>query len=75
MFKFHGRDPQGFFFGSFISSPFDKVLQLAFVLSVELGVEDFRDLVFGFTVNVDWRWRWLDAVGMVFGLDGLRMEM
>ena len=62
VFEFCGRDPQGFFFCSFISSPLDEVLQLAFVLSVKLGVEDFGDLVFGFAVDVDWRWRWLDAV-------------
>ena len=54
------------FFGSFVSSPFDKVLQLAFVLSVELGVEDFGDL-FGFTVDIDRKRRWLDVVG-----DGVR---
>ena len=63
MFEFCGGDPQGFFFGSFVSSPFDKVLQLAFVSSVELGVKDFRDLIFGFAVDIDRRWRWLDAVG------------
>ena len=63
MFEFCGRDPRGFFFSSFISSPFDEVLQLAFVSSVELGVEDFGDLVFGFAVDVDRRQRWLDAVG------------
>ena len=61
------RDPQGFFFSSFISSPFDEVLQLAFVLSVKLGVKDFRDLIFRFTVDVDQRRRWLDVVG-----DGVR---
>ena len=63
MFEFCGRDPRGFFFRSFISSPFDEVLQLAFVTSVELGVEDFGDLIFGFTVDIDWRRGWLDAIG------------
>ena len=63
MFEFCGGDPQGFFFGSFVSSPLDKVLQLAFVSLVELGVEDFRDLVFGFAIDIDWRWGWLDVVG------------
>ena len=43
-------------------SPLDEVLLLAFVLLVELGVEDFGDLIFGFAVNVDWRQKWLDAV-------------
>ena len=62
MFEFRGRDPQGFFFSSFVFSPLGEVLQLAFVLLVELGVKDFGDLVFGFTVNVDWRQRWLDVV-------------
>ena len=63
MFEFRGGDRQGFFFSSFISSPFDEVLQLAFVLLVELGVKDFGDLIFGFTIDIDWRWRWLDAIG------------
>ena len=63
VFKFRGGNPRGFFFGSFVSSPLDEVLQLAFVLLVELGVEDLRDLVFWFTVDVDQRRRWLDAVG------------
>ena len=67
VFEFRGGNPRGFFFGSFVSSPLDEVLQLAFVSSVELGVEDFGDLVFGFAVDVDRRWRWLDAVG-----DGVR---
>ena len=58
-----------------MSSPFDEVLQLAFVLSVELGVEDFRDLVFRFAVDIDWRWRWLDAVRDGVQIDGSRTEM
>ena len=62
MFKFCGRDPQGFFFYSFISSPLDEVLQLAFVSLVKLGVEDFGDLIFRFTIDIDWRQRWLDLV-------------
>ena len=63
MFEFHGRGPCGFFFSSFISSPLDEVLQLAFVLSVELGDEEFRDLVFRFAIDIDRRQKWLDAVG------------
>ena len=62
MFEFCGRYPQGFFFCSFISSLVDEVLQFAFVLLVDLGVEDFGDLIFGFAIDVDWRWRWLDVV-------------
>ena len=62
MFDFCGGDSRGFFFCSFISSPLDEVLQLAFVLSLELGVEDFGGLIFGFTIDVDWRQRWLDVV-------------
>ena len=67
MFEFCGINPQGFFFSSFVSSLLDEVLQLAFVLLVELGVEDFRDLLFKFAINVDWGWRWLNVVG-----DGVR---
>ena len=40
----------------------NEVLQLAFVSSVKLRVEDFGNLVFGFTINTDQRWRWLDVV-------------
>ena len=53
MFEFCGGDPGGFFFGTFASSPFDEVLQLTLVSSAELGVEDFGDLIFGFTIEVD----------------------
>ena len=67
VFEFCGGNPQGFFFGSFVSSPLDEVLQLAFVSSVELGVEDLGDLIFWFAMDVDRGWRWLDAVG-----DGVR---
>ena len=74
VFEFCGGDPWGLFFSSFVSSPFDEVLQLAFVLLVELGVEDFRDFVFRFAIDIDRRWRWLDVVGMVFGVDDSRME-
>ena len=48
VFEFCGRNPQGFFFSSFVSSLLDEVLQLAFVSSVELRVEDFGDLIFRF---------------------------
>ena len=57
IFEFCGRDPQGFFFSSFISSPLDEVLQLAFVLLVKLGVKDFGDLIFRFAIDVDQRQR------------------
>ena len=63
MFEFHGGDPRVFFFSSFRSSPLDKVLKLAFVSSVKLGVKDFRDLIFGLALDVDQRQRWLDVVG------------
>ena len=63
VFEFRGGNPRGFFFGSFVSSPLDEVLQLAFVSSVKLGVEDLGDLIFWFAVDVDQRRRWLDAVG------------
>ena len=41
---------------------YPEVLQLAFVLLIELGVKDFRDLLFGFAINVGWRWMQLDSV-------------
>ena len=63
VFEFCGGNPRGFFFSSFVSSPLDEVLQLAFVSSVELGVKDLGDLVFRFAVDVDQGWRWLNAVG------------
>ena len=74
MFEFCGREPQGVFFCSFISSPLNKVLQLALVLLVKLGVKDSEILCLGSPLTLTrggGGWMWL---GIVFGVDGSRME-
>ena len=63
--KFRCWEPGGFVLHTFISGPLDKVLKLTLVTLVNLGVKDFRDLVFGFTINDDGRLQWCDLVGEV----------
>jgi hypothetical protein len=49
------KDPGCLFIGTFITSLSDKAEE--FIISttlVELGVEDFGDLILGFTINFKW---------------------
>ena len=63
MVKLHGKEPRSFFIGTGVSSPADKVEELAVTPSpIDFRVEDFFDLVFNFSVNLDWRWRRLDSI-------------
>ena len=57
--ELHGKEPRSFFIGTCISSPADKVEELAVMPSpISLRVKDFFDFVFNFSVNLDWRqWR------------------
>ena len=62
--KFGSEDPRGFFISAFIASPLYKVQQFScFPPVVYLGVENLGDFKLRFTVNNDWRWRWLDMIG------------
>ena len=60
--KFRCWEPGGFVLGTFVSGPLDKVLELTLVTLVDLGVKDFGDLVFGFTINDDGRLWWCDSI-------------
>ena len=55
MFKLSGWEPQEFFICVFIARPTDKVEQPARPASVNFGVEDFRNIILKFTLNVDRR--------------------
>ena len=48
--------------GTFVSGPLDKVLELTLATLVDLGVKDFRDLVFRFAINDDGKLRWHDSI-------------
>ena len=54
--KFRGQDPGSLLIGTFIASPLDQVLKLAFASLVYLGVKNFRDLKLQFSID-DNRWR------------------
>ena len=61
--KLCGKEPQGFFVGTSISSPVDKVEELAVTPSpINLRVEDFFDFIFDFSVNLDQRQQRLDSI-------------
>ena len=59
MSEFSGEDPQGFLVGAFVAGPADQVQESTGPTPpVDLGVENFRDLVLRFTVDFDgWRRR------------------
>ena len=60
--KFRCWEPGGFVLGTFVSRPLDKVLELTLAMLVNLGVKDFRDLIFGFAINDDGRLWWCDLI-------------
>ena len=62
-------DPFGLFARTLKSNPFDQIPKVDFSTLVDLGVEDFSDLPFGFTINDDWwRGRLSSSRELVFGI-------
>ena len=56
MVKFGGKKPQSFFIGTCVTSPADKVEELAVTPSpINLRVEDFLDFLFDFSVDLNQR--------------------
>ena len=63
MVKLRGKEPQSFLVGTCISSPADKVQELAVTPSpISLRVEDFLDFIFDFSVNLNRRWWRLNSI-------------
>ena len=63
MIKFSGKKPQSFFVSICITSPADKVQELAVTPSpFNLRVKDFLDFIFNFSVDLDQRRQRLDPI-------------
>ena len=63
MIKFSGKKPQSFFIGTCITSPADKIQELAVTPSpINLRVKDFLDFIFDFSVDLDWRQQRLNSI-------------
>ena len=61
MITLHGKEPQSFFISTCITSPADKVEELAVTPSlIDFRVKDFLDFVFDFSVDLDQRRRRLE---------------
>ena len=61
--EFSGKKPQSFFVGTCITSPADKVEELAVTPSpINFRVKDFLDFIFDFSVDLDRRRRRLNSV-------------
>ena len=57
MIKFSGKKPQSFFIGTCVTSPADKIQELAVTPSpINLRVKDFLNFIFDFSVDLNWRW-------------------
>ena len=61
--KLCGKEPRSFFVGTCITSPADKVQELAVTPSpINLRVKDFLNFIFNFSVNLDQRQQRLDPI-------------
>ena len=61
--KLRGKEPQSFFVGTCVTSPADKVEELAVMPSlINFRVKDFLDFIFDFSVNLNRRRRRLDLI-------------
>ena len=57
MAQFGGQQPRRFLVGALIAKPTHQVKQLAVAaLAIDLGIENFRNLEFRFTIDLN-RWR------------------
>ena len=61
--ELRGQKQGDLFICTFVSSQLNKVQQLAFVSFIYLRVKDFRDLVFRFSLENDWRFRGWSSIG------------
>ena len=63
MIKLHGKEPRSFFVGTCITSPADKIEELAVTPSpINFRVKDFLNFIFDFSVDLDRRWRRLNTI-------------
>ena len=61
--KLRGKEPQSFFVSTSISSPADKVEELAVTPSpINLRVKDFLNFIFDFSIDLDQRQRRLNSI-------------
>ena len=61
--KFSGKKPQSFFVGTCVTSPADKVEELAVTPSpINFRVKDFLNFVFDFSVDLNWRRQRLNSI-------------
>ena len=63
MIKFNGKKPRSFFVSTCVTSPADKVEELAVMPSpINFRVKDFLDFIFDFSVDLNWRWQRLNSI-------------
>lgn len=72
--EFGSRDPSEFFISTFITQPLNTIEKRASEPTVEFGVKDLCNLIPFFTVDFDWRWRWLGMIGNGIGFHGLQLR-
>lgn len=61
--ELRGGEPGGFFVGAFVTRPTNEIEEFALATFVDLGVEDFANLVLEVSVDFDRRWRRFDTAG------------
>ena len=63
MIKLRGKEPRSFFISTCVTSPADKIEELAVTPSpINFRVKDFLNFIFDFSVDLDWRRRRLNSI-------------
>ena len=61
--KLRGKEPQSYFVGTCVTSPADKIEELAVTPSpINFRVKDFLNFIFNFSIDLDRRWRRLNSI-------------
>ena len=61
--KLRGKEPRSFFVGTCVTSPVDKIEELAVMPSpINFRVKDFLNFIFNFSINLDRRRRRLNSI-------------
>ena len=63
MGKFVGGKPGCFFVGAFVTSPADKVKELAMAAAIYFSVKYLSNFILNVTINLNWRRRFSRAAG------------
>ena len=72
--KFGGENPSKFFISTCVTQLLNRIEKRALEPMVKFRVEDLGNLILFFTINFDWRWRWLSTIRNGIGFHGFQLR-